>query len=224
MNEDLIKYYKERAKEYEKIYLKPERQKDLNLSTSILQERLANKNVLEIACGTGFWTEKIAQTAASIFATDINESVIEIAKQKHYSKNHVTFDIADLFDRDITIGYESLFGGFILSHILLQDIDKFFIKVNQSVMPGGTVVFIDNNFVKGGSHPITQTDEVGNTYQKRTLESGSTHLVLKNFLTEPFLEEKLSGIATGVEFFNLEYYWILCYKLNATKAGKSSNH
>jgi len=29
MNQDLILYYKERAKEYEKIYAKPERERDL---------------------------------------------------------------------------------------------------------------------------------------------------------------------------------------------------
>lgn len=60
MNTDIISYYKDRAKEYEKKYSKPERQEDLKSIATILQEIFADKQVLEIACGTGYWTEKIA--------------------------------------------------------------------------------------------------------------------------------------------------------------------
>jgi hypothetical protein len=37
MNKDLVEYYKERAKEYELIYAKPERQEDLKKAAEILQ-------------------------------------------------------------------------------------------------------------------------------------------------------------------------------------------
>lgn len=213
MNKDLATYYEDRAKEYEKIYARPERQEDLKRSTIILQELLGNKTVLEIACGTGYWTEKIAQTATSILATDIGEKVLEVARAKKISAKKVTFLLSDLFELNLKSKYESLFGGFIWSHILQQNIEYLLKKVNKLVLPGGTVVFIDNNFVQGSSRPITQTDKVGNTYQTRKLENGSTHLVLKNFPTEFFLREKLSGIATDIHFFNLDYFWILSYKV-----------
>ena len=213
MNTDLIAYYKKRAKEYEKIYSKPERQDEIKSSTTLLQNIFADKTVFEIACGTGFWTEKIAQTATSVFATDINQSVVEVAQQKFYSKNNVTFQLADIFDLSIKTKRESLFGGFIWSHIKLQDLDKFLKAITASILPGSPVVFIDNNFVEGSNHPITNTDENGNTFQTRKLDDGTTHLVLKNFPTESFLRSKLTGIATDFKLINLKYYWILAYKI-----------
>src|SRR5213592_2291494 len=98
MNTDIISYYKERAKEYETIYLKPERQPDIQSAASVLQQTFSNKNITEICCGTGYCTEKIATTAASIFATDINDTVVEIAKHKNYPNNNVTFGIDDFYN------------------------------------------------------------------------------------------------------------------------------
>lgn len=211
MNTDLVSYYKDRANEYEKIYSKPERQEDLKRASSILQEILANKEVLEIACGTGYWTDKIAKTAASVFATDINETVIEVAKKKEMPNPQVSFGIADIYDFIDTKKYETLFGGFIWSHVLLQDLDKFIRTVNSLVAPGGKVVFMDNNFIEGSNHPITKIDEQGNSFQTRKLEDGTTHLVLKNFPKEAFLRHTLKDFAGEIAFYNLTYYWIVCY-------------
>ena len=212
MNTDIINYYKERAKEYETIYLKPEREDDLKAATLILQQTFANKNMMEICCGTGYWTEKIATTTASIFATDINDTVVEIAKHKTYLNNKVTFGIADFYSYEPDRQYESLFGGFIWSHIPLQGLDNFIAKANHCVIPGGTVVFMDNKFVTGSNLPITQTDEQGNTFQTRALQDGSTHLVRKNFPSKDFVTEKLKYVAATIQFIELEYYWLVIYE------------
>lgn len=219
MNTDIVSYYKNRVKEYEKLYFKPERQEDLKSAATILQEIFAGKQVLEIACGTGYWTEKIAGTATSVFATDINESVIDIARRKDFSGKQVSFGIEDIHNFSDNRKWGSLFGGFIWSHILLQDLDKFLSTVNNLVYPGGTVVFMDNHFVEGSNHPITERDEHGNSFQTRKLEDHTTHLVLKNFPTEIFLQQKLKGISGAFSFFNLTYYWIMCY---TTKTNNSN--
>ena len=212
MNTDLISYYKKRAKEYENIYLKPERQNDLLRAAMILQDIFTNKKIFEIACGTGYWTEKISQKALSIFATDINDAVLEIAKNKEYAKSNVTFGLADFYNCQLSEHYEGLFGGFIWSHILVQDLDSFLVKINSFVSPEGQVVFIDNNFKGGSNHPITMTDAEGNTFQIRKLEDETDHLVLKNFSTKDYILKKLEGFAKNIKFYDLEYYWILTYK------------
>ena len=210
INKNIITYYKARAKEYEKIYAKPERQGQLLQASEILQQIFSGKNVLEIACGTGYWTERISQTASSILATDINESVIEIAKTKKYNCP-VNFQIVDIYKPAGLTGYESIFGGFIWSHIPLQDLEKFIDNINAQTIPGGTIVLIDNNYVEGSSLPVTETDKFGNTYQTRKLEDGSEHLVLKNFPTREFLKDLLHNKATDIEFIDLKYYWIMKY-------------
>ncbi|MBK7443258.1 MAG: hypothetical protein IPI65_17635 [Bacteroidetes bacterium] len=82
MNTDLVLYYKDRAEEYEKIYSKPERQEDLKSAATILQEIFADKQVLEIACGTGYWTEKIAVTATSILRPTSMNLLLKLLRKR----------------------------------------------------------------------------------------------------------------------------------------------
>jgi len=212
MNSNIVSYYKDRATEYEKIYSKPERQSDLLFTEQILQDTFVDKEVFEIACGTGYWTEKICATAKKVLATDINDTVIEVAKSKNYSSAKVDFQIADIFNLTNINKHESLFGGFIWSHIKLQDLGNFIETANSFVKNNGTVVFMDNNYVEGSNLPVTDKDDLGNTYQTRTLENGTTHKVLKNFPTEIFIRQILEDRATDINFINLQYYWILKYK------------
>jgi ubiquinone/menaquinone biosynthesis C-methylase UbiE len=73
----MIDYYSKRAREYERVYQKPERQADLGWLRATLRRELAGHRVLELACGTGYWTDAIAGTAASIHATDASTEVLE---------------------------------------------------------------------------------------------------------------------------------------------------
>jgi len=212
MNQNLILYYKERAKEYEKIYTKPERQADLISAEDILQNLFCKKDLLEIACGTGYWTEKISKTAKSIVASDVNEAVVEIARQKNLGDT-VRFEIADLHNLENKQRYDGLFGGFIWSHIFLQDLDSFLESIKEKLHKNGLVVFMDNNFVEGSNTSITSTDQFGNTYQLRKLDNGKSYSVLKNFPTQEFIIKKLSSIAIDIKVINLKYYWIVSCRL-----------
>jgi 2-polyprenyl-3-methyl-5-hydroxy-6-metoxy-1,4-benzoquinol methylase len=212
MNTDLVEYYKERAREYEKVYKKPERKADLHLLKYFMKKVFKNLNVFEIACGTGFWTEIIATAANSVYATDINDSVIEIAKTKTYHPAPVKFMNENIFDLQNPVKYENLFGGFIMSHIELQNLDNFINIINNCVVPGGIVVFIDNNYVEGSNLPLSETDANGNTYQLRHLENGTTHKVLKNFLSEESIRQLVNNKAENIHFLNLKHYWMLAYK------------
>jgi protein-L-isoaspartate O-methyltransferase len=84
VNTDLLAYYGARAAEYEEVYTKSERHEDLLRAKTLLQEAFEGKEVFEIACGTGYWTQVIAQTAKTVFASDANAAVLEIARAKNY--------------------------------------------------------------------------------------------------------------------------------------------
>jgi len=204
MNTDLVTYYRDRAAEYEKVYDKSRYARDLARMTAIFQDIFRDKNLLEIACGTGWWTERIARTAGSIVATDINQSVLDIAAAKDYPTGNVAFRIEDVFGRYPGEVFDALFGGFIWSHILLEQLDTFLECALTRVRPGGALVFTDSRYVPDSSTPVSHTDPAGNTFQARRLEDGSEHLVLKNFPTPDFLREKLPG----AEVIELEYFWV----------------
>ncbi len=215
MNNDLRTYYAQRATEYEAIYAKPERKADLASASTLLQEIFKEKEVLEIACGTGFWTEKIARTARSVFATDINQSVLDVARSKNYLDGKVAFAAADLYQLAPEKPANALFGGFIWSHIPVQGLPNFIQTVNRLVAPGGAVVMMDNRFVEGSSTPIFSRDEWGNTYQKRQLQNCETYLVLKNFPTQSDIQNALNEQCTAAQHFQFQYFWITMWHTQA---------
>jgi demethylmenaquinone methyltransferase/2-methoxy-6-polyprenyl-1,4-benzoquinol methylase len=208
MNKDQITYYSERAKEYEKIYDKPEKQQDIPKVIDYLQKQFYNKVLIEIACGTGYWTQHISKTAKHILATDINEKVIDIAKSKKYGKENVELQLADVFNLPAEIEmYEAAFGGFIWSHIPKQRLSLFLQTLLSVINPGGLIILLDNNYVEGSSTPIHYTDESGNTYQKRKLMDGSEYSIIKNFPTDEEILSLIKPVGTDKEITRFDYYW-----------------
>ena len=211
---NLPDYYARRAGEYEKIFAKPERQPDLACLRTLLPGAVAGRDVLEVACGTGYWTPLISGSARSILATDINDEVLEIARHKTYPKHNVKFRIADAYTlRNVTGPFSAGFAGFWWSHIPKQRLSRFLDCFHSKLCPGALVVFLDNNYVEGSSTPVARRDSDGNTYQKRKLEDGAEFEVLKNFPTESELCASVNAPADGVEVIQFKYYWCLRYTL-----------
>ena len=80
--ESMREYYARRAAYYERVYFKPERQADLRAMEAWLGTPFAGREVLEIACGTGWWTPHGAREAASWLATDLNPETMALARAK----------------------------------------------------------------------------------------------------------------------------------------------
>ncbi|MBC7913835.1 MAG: class I SAM-dependent methyltransferase [Pyrinomonadaceae bacterium] len=209
MNKDLVLYYSLRAKEYELPYANVEWQNNLQSISENIQMVFKGKTVLELACGTGYWTEKISKTAKIVHAIDINENVIDIASKKIYKNSEVKFTVADLFQYNTLQKYDCLFGGFIWSHVPLQNLNTFIYRISRFVKPGGIIVFVDTNYVTHYNRPICLKDYAGNTFQRRELKDGSKHLILKNFPSDEFLRQKLSLISNKIDTLNLTYVWML---------------
>ena len=208
----MVSYYADRAKEYERIYHKPERQADLRQLRGYVERTFAGADVFEVACGTGYWTEVLARSAASVVATDINEEVLAVARTKPVDVRTVTFQRADAYALpSLPQRFTGGVSGFWWSHIPKAKIREFIRGFHRAFLPDARVVFIDNAYVEGNSTPISRTDEHGDTYQTRRLDDGSTHEVLKNFPTESELYSDVDGFAADVRVELLPYYWILSY-------------
>jgi SAM-dependent methyltransferase len=211
-NDSMKQYYARRAGEYESIYAKPERQADLRMLEQLIAKIFANRSVLEIACGTGYWTQFVATTARSITATDINHEVIEIAKAKSY-RTQPQFLIADAYRPDMIPGkFDAVLSAFWWSHVPKERLGEFLSALHRSVPAGSLVAFLDNRYVEGSSTPISETDDRGNAYQDRKLADGSTHRVLKNFPTEPELREVLAPFSSALQVRNFDYYWLATFQ------------
>lgn len=209
----MIDYYSKRANEYERIYQKPERQADLGWLGEILQRELAGHRVLELACGTGYWTAAIAGSATSVHATDASNEVLEIARSKQLDPAKVTFALGDAYHPlpafpPFTAG----FAGFWWSHVPKHRLPGLLENFHAALSPGSRVVFADNRFVPGSSTPLSRHDDEGNTYQLRSLADGSRHEVLKNFPAAGELREVIAPFSGDIEVLTSDYFWCASYR------------
>lgn len=210
----LREYYARRAHEYENIYHRPERQSDLAALRKLLRELLAGEDVLEVACGTGYWTEVVAQSARSILAVDINESVLEIARKKTYPVGRVRIEPGDAWYPDACTGeFTAGLAAFWISHVSRSEMRGFLDRLRARLRPGGLVVLVENKYVEGNSTPVSRTDSRGNTFQIRELDDGSRYEVRKNFLTKGELLDLPGEKAREIRLEELTYYWCLGYRI-----------
>ena len=211
--DNLQTYYAKRAAEYERIYARPERQADLGRLRARIAALYAGRNVLEIACGTGYWTEVMAPNARSITALDYAEETLAIARSKKYPAGRVEFAQGDAYALpDFGRRHDALFAGHWWSHVPLARLDAFLAGVAKAVAPGSLVAFHDNRYVEGSSTPLSRRDGEGNTYQTRKLDDGSTHDVLKNFPTDGELIGCANAHGEGAAVEQFDYFWLLTYR------------
>jgi len=211
MNTDLHSYYSLRAPTYDQLYFREERQAELLRLGEFLREAFAGKQVLEIACGTGYWTQIIAESAHEVLATDLTEPMLQEARQKAYPRQNVAFEIQNIFDLRLNGPFDAAFGGFIWSHLRPAELRDMLDELERPLLPGSRVLFADNRFVAGSSTPIAHTDVAGNTYQQRLLEDGSAFLVLKNFPQHHHFQALMEGRAAHWTLHESQYYWLLDY-------------
>jgi demethylmenaquinone methyltransferase/2-methoxy-6-polyprenyl-1,4-benzoquinol methylase len=209
--DNLADYYAKRATEYERIYAKPERQADLAALRARIGEIFKGRKVLELACGTGYWTDLIASKAAQVTAIDLNEEVLEIARTKPNAAR-VAFQRGSAYEiPDLGRVHDGLFAGFWWSHVPLERLDGFLSGLSSKIKPGAMIAFLDNRYVEGSSTPVSRRDEKGNSYQQRGLDDGSTHEVLKNFPEEGELIQRVSRYGWGANVDLLPHYWMLTW-------------
>lgn len=213
LNTDLGSYYAKRATEYDAIYAKPERQADLAVLTAKVRALLSGHHVLEIACGTGYWTAQFAPVAASVLATDINPEVIEIARAKNLPDGKVRFALADAFAPPPDSQFTACFAGFWWSHVKREEQEAFVDRLRGVLGKDVLLVLIDNSYVEGSSTPVARTDAQGNTYQIRTLASGERFEIVKNFATDSALRKKPGAALRDVRILRLQHFWMLSGKL-----------
>ncbi len=212
-------YYAQRAPYYDAVYDKPERAKDIAFLAGALPNIFAGKNVLEVACGTGYWTQHIARNAARVVATDGTAEPIQIARlRSHCSRamSRVMFRQENAYALSDDLGsFDAAFAGLWFSHIPISARTKFFSSLHARLLPGARVVFIDNNEVQLNDFPIVETDDDGNTYQRRTLKDESIHRALKNFPTEAELLQLIAPFSQEARVQQLENFWMVEYALVA---------
>ena len=209
--QEQIIYYCARAKEYDEWFYRTgryDRSLEINQrwfnEVAVLKKASHNmgvvNSVLELACGTGIWTQELIKLGERITAVDASKEMIEINHNKLNTAN-VEYQQLDLFSWEPDKEYDLVFFFFWLSHVPPTLVDGFLRKVYKSVRPLGKIFIIDYRFEvtsTAKNHFLQNETEI---YQRRKLNNGQEFQIFKIFYRSDVLLNKLTlaGFQTNVE-------------------------
>jgi demethylmenaquinone methyltransferase/2-methoxy-6-polyprenyl-1,4-benzoquinol methylase len=162
-------------------------------------------DVLELACGSGVWTERLQRLAASVTAVDGAPEMLARARTRLGSSASVQIVEADLFSWHPTRRYDAVFFGFWISHVPEDSFELFWNLVDEALEPDGCVFFFDDNhrtdveLVEGIHSPIIQ----------RKLKDGTPFRVIKIPYESGELERRLRALNWDITVASTSgpFYW-----------------
>jgi len=214
ITKQLTQYYAVNADNYDQIYAVEETFDDLDDLQELIAELLEGHKVLELACGTGYWTELIADVADSVYATDIVPEMIALAETRGLDEDIVSFGEMDAMDLPQAEGeYTAVFAAGWWSHVKREDQEKYLKQIRAKLGKDILLVLLDYSYVDGFTTPIARTDQEGNTYQILSADDGERYEVLRNYPKDSYLRKRLAPHAREVRIERMAHYYLLSGRL-----------
>jgi SAM-dependent methyltransferase len=172
--------------------------------------------VLELAAGTGVFTEAILRHAERVTVVDASSEVLALNAARN-GTGRVEQVVADLFSWEPPARWDTIVFGFWISHIPARRWVTFWSMVARALAPGGRVWFCDNADdqyvvrhgppeVRGAfdDNAMPATGEV----KRRVLHDGSSFTIVKRYWTPAQLEAELAGLGWRARCTNTEWAFI----------------
>ncbi|MEQ1863311.1 MAG: class I SAM-dependent methyltransferase [Micropepsaceae bacterium] len=202
-----VAYYRARAHEYDEWWQRrgrydrgPETTKQWRAEVEEVERALTRfapmGHVLELAGGTGWWTQHLARVAASLTCIDASPETIAINRQRLADANLAlpAYVEADIFEWRPSERYDVVFFSFWLSHVPADRFDAFWRTVAAALKPNGRVFFVDNLRPLQTGTPGTDWPPDDDGVQKRALNDGRTFRVVKLFYESDELAARLQHL------------------------------
>ena len=213
-NDPVARYYASSTQAADAALSRAERAQDLARVRERIAALVEGQTVLELACGTGYWTEVIAAGAERVLATDVLDEMIERAQRRRLPEGKVTFRRVDGLDLPDDLGtFSCVFIGFWWSHLKRDEQDALLGQLRARLGPNVTLVLLDDAYVEGSSTTVARTDAQGNTYEIVTSPDGERFELPKNYPADSALRKRLGGDVREIRIERLTYYWMLTCRL-----------
>jgi demethylmenaquinone methyltransferase/2-methoxy-6-polyprenyl-1,4-benzoquinol methylase len=148
-------------------------------------------DVLELAPGTGIWTERLARIARSVTAVDASEEMIAINRGRMGEATAtVSYVQADLFAWKPTRRFDAAVFCFWISHVPREGLDAFLQTVSDALETGGRVFFVDGKRQPTSTAIDHDLPEPGSEVMTRRLNDGRAYRIVKNFWPSEELESR----------------------------------
>ena len=198
--DEQLAYYRARAPEYDEWFLRtgrydrgPEHRaewfREVARIEAALEPVIKDKDVLELACGTGRWTKHLARLSARVLAVDAAPEAIELNRNQ-FGGSNVEYWLADIFSWSPPRHFEVVFFSFWLSHIPTWRFDAFWRTVRGALKPGGSAFFVDSLFEPTSTAVDHLTPDRSGTAHRR-LNDGREFRIVKVFYEPAILEKQL---------------------------------
>ncbi len=202
-------YYRERASEYEDWWFRRDRYDhgpetntrwfaDAAEVEAALEGFDPAGDVLELACGTGLWTQRLVSHAASVTAIDGSPEMLELCRAR-VNDPRVRYVQADLFAWEPDKTYDVCFFGFWLSHIPEDRFETFWEKVRRAVGPEGRVFFIDSLRSQQASALDHKLPDQAEETMLRRLADGREYRIVKRFHEPRPLQRRLAELGWSAQ-------------------------
>lgn len=104
----------------------------------------SSMTVLEIGCGTGFFTKELEKTQAEVTAIDISSDLLNVAKEK-IKKDNVKMMIDNAYKMSFEeFTFDTVVGSSVLHHL---DIKLALKEIYRVLKPGGSAYFTEPNML-----------------------------------------------------------------------------
>ncbi|MBW4690925.1 MAG: class I SAM-dependent methyltransferase [Lyngbya sp. HA4199-MV5] len=217
--QDQIEYYRARANEYDEWFYRQGRfdrgtanNQHWFAEVAVVQQALQQvgkvDRILELACGTGIWTQELLTLGNQITAIDASTEVLEINRHKLGASSQVIYQQRDLFTWEPEQQYDLVFFSFWLSHVPPQRLTAFLQTVANALQADGKLFIIDSRFEPTSTANNHVLVDDGNLIKTRKLNDGKEFQIVKKFYQPDELQQELRAIDIDADVKVTERYFI----------------
>ncbi len=200
-----IAYYRARAGEYDEWFLRQGRYDrgaeanarwfaEVETVVRALDAFHPSGSVLELAAGTGLWTQRLASYATRLTAVDAAPEALAVNRRRLGERVGVEYVEADLFTWRPEARYDVVFFGFWLSHVPAERFPAFWELVASALAPGGRAFFVDSLYTQESTARDHQLREPEAARSTRRLNDGREYEIVKVFYAPWVLTEQLAAL------------------------------
>jgi ubiquinone/menaquinone biosynthesis C-methylase UbiE len=216
--QEQIAYYRARAAEYDEWFYRVGRYdhggtlnaqwfREVEVVRAALRQLKPAGHVLELACGTGIWTEELVRIGQPVTAIDASAEMLALNRAKLPDAG-VSYLQADLFEWEPDRPYDTVFFGFWLSHVPPERLEPFLAKVARATKPGGSVFMVDSRDSDYTGAKVNKTLVIDDLVHLRRLKNGRAFKVIKRYYRPDELQQHFARAGFTVSAHTTEQFFI----------------
>lgn len=191
-------YYEARAETYDEFYhgrgaAIPALTSEYPIDTAACLKLVAGAcggDVLDLACGTGFWLQAYGSRCTAVTLIDRSTAVLERCRHRIDElqlRQVATIVQGDVFEVPLpSAGFDAAMVGFLLSHLTDHQIARLFARIRDALRPDASVMIVDSGW-SAARAPFCRRDG----FEQRPTPDGSTFSIRKRYFTREELDEML---------------------------------